>query len=80
MATIKISDLAPVTNVADSEMSYIELTEQELKSVVGGLRYYPSSDGGGSGSTKRSESWWDDIKWVILHPYGQSGHYGQSGL
>lgn len=46
MATIKISDLAPVTNVADSEMSYIELTEQQLKSLVGGKTYDP---GGGCG-------------------------------
>jgi hypothetical protein len=36
MATIKFSDLAPITDVDDSEMSLIELTEQELESVVGG--------------------------------------------
>ncbi len=36
MAIINFSDLALVTDVADSEMSYIELTEQELESIVGG--------------------------------------------
>lgn len=44
MPTIKISDLIPVPDLTDSEMSNIELAEQELESVVGGSTYDPGGE------------------------------------